>query len=99
MRNLILTICFLALLPTASAQEEETRTIEEIVVFATKRVESIQEVPIAVSAYSGEDLAARGIDDLYGIQQISPSVSVYSANSTSNTGTIRIRGIGTTGNS
>jgi iron complex outermembrane receptor protein len=74
------------------------RAIEEVIVTATKREESIQEVPIAVSAYSGHDLDQRGVVDMYGLQQISPSVAVYSSNSTSNGGTFRIRGVGTTGN-
>lgn len=76
----------------------EGRMIEEVIVTATKREASVQDVPIAVSAYSGQDLEQRGVVDVYGLQQISPSVSVYSSNSTSNGGTIRIRGIGTTGN-
>jgi len=80
------------------AAQERGRAIEEIVVTATKRDASIQDIPIAVSAYSGEDLSARGVQDLYGLQEVSPSISVYSSNSTSNGGTIRIRGVGTTGN-
>ena len=72
--------------------------LEEIFVTATKREASIQEVPIAVSAYTGEDLAGRGVNDLYGLQEVSPSVAVYNSNSTSNGGTLRIRGVGTTGN-
>ncbi len=78
---------------TAAAQD-----IEEILVTATRREESIQDVPIAVSAFAGEDLDARGVQDLYGLQEVSPSISVYSSNSTSNGGTVRIRGVGTTGN-
>ena len=72
--------------------------IEEIIVTATRREQSIQDVPIALSAFAGEDLEARGVVDLYGLQEISPSISVYSSNSTSNGGTLRIRGVGTTGN-
>ena len=82
--------------PTFVSAEE--RVIEEIVVTATKREESIQDVPIAVSAFTGEDLAARGVQDIYGLQEVSPSIAVYSSNSTSNGGTLRIRGVGTTGN-
>ncbi len=74
------------------------RQIEEIVVTATKREESIQDVPIAVSAFSGDDLEKRGVQDLYGLQEVAPSVAIYNSNSTSNGGTIRIRGVGTTGN-
>ena len=86
-----------------TAQEEEeaavpTPRIEEIVVTGTKREASIQVVPIAVSAFRGEDLRRRGIQDLEDLSQVSPSLQVYSSNSESNGGTIRIRGMGTTGN-
>ena len=88
----------LALPATVPGQEADQAVIEEILVTATKREASIQDVPIAVSAYTGEDLAGRGVTDLYGLQEVSPSVAVYSSNSTSNGGTLRIRGVGTTGN-
>ena len=83
---------------TAEAEETADKVVEEIIVTATKREESIQDVPIAVSAFSGEDLSARGVEDIYGLMEVSPSVAVYSSNSTSNGGTLRIRGVGTTGN-
>ena len=83
---------------TAEAEETADNVVEEIIVTATKREESIQDVPIAVSAFSGEDLSARGVEDIYGLMEVSPSVAVYSSNSTSNGGTLRIRGVGTTGN-
>ena len=92
---LLVASAALAILPQAVFAAGVT---EEIIVTATKREESIQDVPIAVSAYSGEDLAARGVQDLYGLQEVSPSIAVYSSNSTSNGGTLRIRGVGTTGN-
>ncbi|MYD99500.1 MAG: TonB-dependent receptor [Gammaproteobacteria bacterium] len=83
--------------PSLSAAESDD-TIETVIVTATKREESIQDVPIAVSAISGEDLAARGVQDIYGLMEVVPSVVVYNSNSTSNGGTLRIRGVGTTGN-
>ncbi len=72
--------------------------IEEIIVTATKREESIQDVPIAVTAISGTDLKARGIEDVYDLQQVVPSLVVNDSNSTTGGGTMRIRGVGTTGN-
>lgn len=84
------------------AQQAEGRrpskAIEEITVTATKREENLQEVPIAVSAFTGENLQRRGIKDLEDLQQVAPSLTVYSSNSETNGGTIRIRGMGTTGN-
>ena len=92
--------CALVLTSSLGAQEEASaqQVIEEIIVTATKRAEPIQDVPIAVSAITGYDLYARGVEDLYGLAEVAPSLSVYSSNSTSNGGTLRIRGVGTTGN-
>jgi len=91
----VLGACFCYVSPVTFAAD---RAIEEIVVTATKREESIQDVPIAVSAFTGDDLAKRGVTDLVGLQEVAPSISIYNSNSTSNGGTIRIRGVGTTGN-
>jgi len=76
----------------------ERAAIEEIVVTATKREESIQDISIAVSALQGEDLQNRGINDINQLQQVSPSLQINTSNSTTNGGTMRIRGVGTTGN-
>ena len=76
----------------------ENAAIEEVVVTATKRESSVQDVPIAISAFSGEDLSARGITDVYNLQQVSPSLFINTSNSTTGGGTMRIRGVGTTGN-
>ncbi len=97
---LFVAVAAIGLLRPVSAAEatESATSIETIVVTATKREESIQDVPIAVSAISGEDLAARGVQDIYGLMEVAPSVVVYNSNSTSNGGTLRIRGVGTTGN-
>jgi outer membrane receptor protein involved in Fe transport len=82
----------------APAPPPAEREVEEIIVTATKREANIQDVPIAVSAFQGEELAARRIDEVEDLAQISPSINVNSSNSTSNGGTLRIRGVGTTGN-
>lgn len=96
----VFTMCALVLSASIAGQEEAPvqQVIEEIIVTATKRAESIQDVPIAVSAITGYDLYARGVEDLYGLAEVAPSLAVYSSNSTTNGGTLRIRGVGTTGN-
>lgn len=50
--------------------------LEEIVVTATKRTESIQDVSIAVSAFSGDRLRDAHILDIEDLQFIAPSVTV-----------------------
>lgn len=76
----------------------EPPALETVIVTAAKREQSVQNVPIAVSAFSGETLADRGVADINNLQEVSPSLMINTANSTSNGGTIRIRGIGTIGN-
>ena len=87
------------LLPaTALAQEETTgevsNTLEEVIVTATRREESLMEVPIAVTAISGEELADFGILDLTYIEQMSPNTTLKVSRGTNTTLTAFIRGVG-----
>ena len=79
----------------ASAQEEEDSRFEEITVTATKREESIYEVPIAMSAFQGDRLAAQGISDITDIGKFVPNMNVtgFSAGHVSSVNPF-IRGIG-----
>ena len=67
--------------------------LEEIVVTATRRSESLSKVPISVTALSQETMDARGIKDFQDIARFTPGVSI------DNTGTnaISIRGISSSG--
>jgi iron complex outermembrane receptor protein len=56
------------------AKREET-SLEEIIVTASKRAESLQSVPAAVSAVTAEDLAALGANDLEGYARTIPGIS------------------------
>ncbi|HEY4342937.1 MAG TPA: TonB-dependent receptor [Parvibaculum sp.] len=62
----------------ASASEaapEKTAGVETIVVTAQKRAEDSQEVPIAITALSGEDLAARGVKNMSDLAASVPGMS------------------------
>ena len=48
---------------TQAETAEEARGIEEVVVTAQKRAQSIMDAAIDVTAFSGEQLTAAGIDD------------------------------------
>ncbi len=93
-------IAFLFALPLALTAQEPTagpRVVEEILVTATKRTESIQDVPIAVAAYDGETLRRAGVRDIRELQILSPSL-VLTSSQAETAGTVaRIRGVGTTG--
>jgi len=67
---------------------------EEIVVTARRREESLQDVPIAVSAISGDQLAASGAQDLTAISQSVPNITLENSRATNSTLTAFIRGVG-----
>jgi iron complex outermembrane receptor protein len=80
----------------ALAQERATNEIfEEVLVTATKRSQSIYEVPVAISAFTGASMEARGITDLIDIGKFVPNLNVtgFSAGHTSSANPF-IRGIG-----
>ena len=66
-------------------------------VFATKREENLQDVPVAVSAFGADQLQRAGVEDIRDLQQLSPSLVLTSTQSESAGTTARLRGIGTTG--
>lgn len=68
--------------------------LEEIQVTARRRTESLQDVPIAVTAFSADDLALRGAADITDIAQIAPSVTLEPSRATNSTLTAFIRGVG-----
>ena len=74
-------------------------TLEEVTVIARKREESLQQVPVAVTAFTGDNMAARGIVDVSQIADFTPNVQIdFTAPITgsSNAATIFIRGVGQT---
>jgi iron complex outermembrane receptor protein len=70
--------------------------LEEIVVTANKREESIQEVPMSVTAFTSEFFKDSGVTNLAGLEQYTPSLKITSGTD-SNSTSIRIRGIGSVG--
>jgi outer membrane receptor protein involved in Fe transport len=75
----------------------QQQVIEEIIITATKRDQSLQDVPIAVSAFDGETLRRAGVRDIRDLQQLAPSLVLTSTQSETAGTTARIRGVGTTG--
>lgn len=60
----------------AVAQQTETGALEEIVVTAQKRSEDLQQVPIAISAFSAETLQRKGITSVDQLSNLSPNVNL-----------------------
>ncbi len=77
------------LLPITLLAEGE---LEEVVVTAQKREQNLQDVPVAVSAFSGAVLRDSGVTNMSELTNIAPSLQVTAAQ-TSTTTTFGIRGI------
>ena len=65
-----------ALVLAQSAFAQETTTLGEITVTARKRAESLQDVPFAISARTGEDLAAAGAQNIEDVSRNIAGLSV-----------------------
>jgi len=68
--------------------------IQEIVVTAQKKAESIQRVPISIAAVGGETLAAYNVTTLQALQGTVPNVQIDNFANTPNNAVFTIRGIG-----
>ena len=82
--------------PVAVAQETEqgARAIEEVVVTARRREESLQDVPLSITAFSGEELARIGALNITEVGQTTPNVTLEVSRGTNTTITAFIRGVG-----
>ena len=58
-----------------AAPEKGSRLIEEVIVTAQKREENSQDVPIMISAFSGEKLDALGVENTADLQKITPGLT------------------------
>jgi len=83
----------------AHAQEAEPAVeMEEIIVTAQKRVESVQDVPLSVAAFSGKTLENAGVTSVLELPRLVPNMTITRAAQTANV-RLTIRGIGAAGNS
>jgi len=77
------------------AQEESSLQLEEIIVTARKRSESLQEVPLAVSVATEEQLQRDQIYSVIDLARTTPALEVLPTFGGETNGGGRIRGIGT----
>ena len=92
-RLLICAAISSALLSTATiAQEADDLAIEEILVTAQKRSESLQEVPIAISVFSADSIDQTGVQELRDLTEYIPNVTITQG--TDFGAQINIRGVG-----
>ena len=93
---LVLSALTLLAAGPARAQEEGVTAsgkIEQVYVTAEKRTENLQDVPIAVQAYTGDQLRDAGVSKLTDVIKMAPNLNVVDQNALSQH--IVIRGVGT----
>jgi outer membrane receptor protein involved in Fe transport len=89
------------LVPAAYAQTAESSDDsgdEPIIVTATLRAMDVQDIPLAVTAVAPEALERQGVNDIKNLASISPSINIQSSQTETQGTSIKVRGVGTTGN-
>lgn len=84
---------FIGVSPLHAQEAQESSAIEEVIVMATKREQTLQEVPIAVSVVDSETIVQAQINDMVDLQGMVPSLRVTQLQTTGNTNFV-IRGFG-----
>ncbi|HEX5238178.1 MAG TPA: TonB-dependent receptor [Sphingomicrobium sp.] len=79
------------------AVQQQPVTAGDIIITATRRNRALSDVPMAVSAVTGQNLQNTGATDIRQLNQIAPSLLVSSTSSEAGAAVARIRGVGTVG--
>ena len=103
-KYLSMAVGFALLAPAAFVQAEEQQqptaaghqatTLDSITVTARKREETLQDVPVAVTAFTPETLDKLNIRDIGDLGAQVPNLTIYAARGSTSTATAYIRGIG-----
>ena len=80
--------------PAAAPASDEAVTLDAVQVTARKREETLQEVPVAVTAFTAESLDKLNIRDISDLDAQVPNLTIYAARGSSSTVTAYIRGVG-----
>lgn len=82
----------LATLSGTALGQSASGALEEVVVTAQKREQSLQDTPIAITAFGSNELEQKGIKDLTDIGTFAPNVQIATLPSNTLKATISIRG-------
>ncbi|MCY4361395.1 MAG: TonB-dependent receptor [Gammaproteobacteria bacterium] len=91
--SLVIFACLALAAASVTAQ-----VIDEIIVTAQKREQSVQDVPVSISTFAGEFIEDSGIDTLQQLGQYTPNLSLAYSSQVANNRVI-MRGVGSVGNS
>lgn len=76
------------------AWSQQSATLEEVVVTAQKREQSLQKVPVSITAFSGLELESKGITSTIDLEKSVPNAQFRASRATNSTLTAYIRGVG-----
>jgi iron complex outermembrane receptor protein len=86
------------LLAAAAAAQENTRSadggLEEVIVTAQRRSESLQDTPISIAAFTAADLENRGISGLVDLRANVPNLQLSPHPNSASTTLVFLRGVG-----
>ena len=66
--------------PTGQVVDDSDSSVAEVIVTAQRRTESLQNVPIAITALGGEEIAERGLTDMRDVLALTPGATFTSYN-------------------
>jgi len=89
-RSHILGMAIFSVIGIAAASEQ-VHTLDEVKVTAERRNQNLQQVPIAATIISSDDINIRGIHSVHDLMQAAPSLSINQVNRSTY---INIRGVG-----
>src|SRR5207342_2474408 len=76
------------------AKKKDAATLDEVTVTARRREETLQDVPVAVTAFTPEAIEKLNIQDLGDLDAQVPNTTIYAARGSNTTLTAYIRGVG-----
>jgi iron complex outermembrane recepter protein len=88
-RHLIATSALIAAAISSTAYAQTTNVIEELVVTAEKREQSLQDIPVAISAFTSETRDTVGIQSIQDMTNFTPGLQYSTA-----TDRVSLRGLG-----
>ncbi|HJW44944.1 MAG TPA: TonB-dependent receptor [Lysobacter sp.] len=80
--------------PASDEQEARATTLGAVTVTARKREETLQQVPVAVTAFTAASLDKLNVEDIGDLDAQVPNLTIYAARGSSSTVTAYIRGVG-----
>ena len=81
-KHTYLSLFFLIIFSVSISSQDNT--IEEVIVTATKTEKTLQEVPVAVSVISADEIAKSNVIDAFDLMQVVPSLDTRQYQSSKN---------------